>query len=102
MRIQENVPLATFTTLGVGGPARYFVEADTEAAVRDAIAFSRSRKLPLFVLGGGSNLVVADAGFNGVVLRIAIKGVDESDAGDRRLFQAGAGEDWDAFVDRAV
>ncbi|MGZ4789281.1 MAG: UDP-N-acetylmuramate dehydrogenase [Terriglobales bacterium] len=102
MRIQENVPFAPFTTLRVGGPARYFVEANTETTVRDAIDFSRSRKLPLFVFGGGSNLVVSDAGFPGVVLRIAIKGVDESDDGARRLFQAGAGEDWDAFVARAV
>jgi UDP-N-acetylmuramate dehydrogenase len=102
MRIQENLPLAPFTTLGVGGPARYFVDADTEATVRDAIDFSRSHSIPLFVLGGGSNLVVADGGFPGIVLRIAIQGVDESDDGACRLFQAGAGEDWDTFVARAV
>ncbi|HVZ18608.1 MAG TPA: UDP-N-acetylmuramate dehydrogenase [Terriglobales bacterium] len=102
MRIQENVPLAPFTTLGVGGPARYFTEAETEADVRDALDFAHTHKLPLFILGGGSNLVVADAGFPGVVLRIAIKGMDESDDGRRRLFQAGAGEDWDAFAARAV
>jgi len=102
MRIQENVALAPFTTLGVGGPARYFVAADTETSVRDAIDFARSHKLPLFVLGGGSNLVIADAGYPGVVLRIAIRGTDESDAGARRLFQAGAGEDWDGFVAHAV
>lgn len=102
MKLQENVPLAPLTTLGVGGPARYFADAHTEGDTRDAIDFSRSHNLPLFVLGGGSNLVVADAGFAGVVLRIAIKGVDESDAGEKRLFQAGAGEDWDSLVIRAV
>jgi UDP-N-acetylmuramate dehydrogenase len=102
MKLQENVRLAPFTTLGVGGAARYFAEVRTEGELREAIELARERKLPLFVLGGGSNLLVADAGFQGVVVRIAIKGVDESDAGTNRLFQAGAGEDWDALVARAV
>ena len=102
MKLQENVPLAPFTTLGVGGPARYFIEAHKEAELRDAIDFARSRNLPQFVLGGGSNLLVADAGFGGVVVHIGIKGLDESDAGSKRLFQAGAGEDWDSLVARAV
>ena len=102
MNLRENVELAPFTTLGVGGSARYFIETGTEGDVRSAVDFARSRDLPLFVLGGGSNLVVSDSGFPGVVLRIAIKGVDESDDGERRLFQAGAGEDWDAFVARAI
>jgi UDP-N-acetylmuramate dehydrogenase len=78
------------------------VEARTEADVRQALDLAQSRDLPLFVLGGGSNLVVSDEGFKGVVLRIAIKGIDESDAGPKRLFQAAAGEEWDALVARAV
>jgi len=100
--VKTDVPLAPFTTLGVGGLARFFAEACTEADVREAIDFSRRRHLPLFVLGAGSNLVVADVGFPGVVLKIAIKGIDESDAGGERLFQCGAGEDWDSFVAHAV
>ena len=91
MTIQENVSLAPFTTFGVGGPARFFTQADTEADVRETLDFAHSKNLPLFVLGSGSNLVVSDAGFLGVVVRIAIKGIDESDAGSKRLFQAGAG-----------
>src|SRR4051794_30878810 len=102
MNLKEKVPLAPFTTFGVGGPAQYFTEAISEADVRDAIDFARSRDLPLFVLGGGSNLVVSDDGFAGVVLKIAIRGLDESADRDRRLFQAGAGVDWDAFVAHAV
>ncbi len=78
MLIRENVPLAPLTTLGVGGPARYFVEATTEAEVIEAVEFARSRQLPLFVLGGGSNLVVADAGFAGLVLKVGIAGVSQS------------------------
>ena len=75
MLIREHVPLAPLTTLGVGGPARYFAEAQTEADVMEAVEFARSRALPLFVLGGGSNVVIADAGFAGLVLKIAINGV---------------------------
>jgi UDP-N-acetylmuramate dehydrogenase len=102
MKLQEHVALAPYTTFGVGGPARFFTEAENEADVRDALDFARARNLPLFVLGGGSNLVVSDNGFAGVVLKIAIRGLDESADRGRRLFQAGAGEDWDGLVAHAV
>jgi UDP-N-acetylmuramate dehydrogenase len=102
MEIRENVSLAPMTTLGVGGAAKYLMEARTEGDVRDAVDFASGQSLPLFVLGGGSNLVVADEGFQGVVLKIAIKGVDETDGAGKRLFQAAAGEDWDTLVARTV
>ena len=93
MRLQENVPLAPQTTLQVGGPARFFVEADSPQALQEAIAFARSRQLKLFVLGGGSNLLVADAGWPGVVVKIAIRGIDQRDGADGNvLFEVGAGE----------
>jgi UDP-N-acetylmuramate dehydrogenase len=103
MKLLEQVSLAPFTTLGVGGPARYFVEAASEADVREALIFAKERDLPLFVLGGGSNLVVADAGYPGLVLKISLLGVESRDE-DRsfRSYQVAAGEDWDAFVGRAV
>ena len=102
MNLRENVPLAPYTTFGVGGPARYFMEAATERDIRDAIDFVQSRQLPLFVLGGGSNLVVSDSGFRGLIMKIAVRGIDESAAHGKRLFQAGAGEDWDAFVAHTI
>ncbi len=102
MNLRELVPLAPLTTLGVGGPARYFVEADSEADLREALQFASVRGLPLFVLGGGSNLVVADEGFNGVVLRIGLRGMNRFAAGAEVTFEVAAGEDWDAFVARAV
>src|SRR5207244_6124868 len=58
----ENVPLGPYCTLGVGGPARYFIEVRDEAGLLDARAWARRRGLPFRVLGGGSNLVVADEG----------------------------------------
>ncbi len=70
MTILENVPLAQYTTLGVGGPARWFVGSQrTEDDVVEAVQFARAHELPLFVLGGGSNLLVSDEGFPGLVLR---------------------------------
>jgi UDP-N-acetylmuramate dehydrogenase len=102
MKIQENVPLAPFTTFGIGGPARWLIEASTEAEIVDAVTFARDRELPLFVLGGGSNLLVSDAGFVGLVLRIALKGIESAGDAGARLFRAAAGEDWDQFVSRAV
>src|SRR4051812_2889840 len=102
MNLRENIPLAPYTTFGVGGPARYFTEAATEVDIRDAIDFVQTNRLPMFVLGGGSNLVVADAGFSGLVIKIALRGIEESAGRGKRLFQAGAGEDWDTFVAHTV
>jgi len=102
--LQENIPLAPLTTIKIGGPARYFVEAGTVGEVQEAAVFARSRDLPLFALGGGSNLVIADAGWQGLVLKIAIRGIDRrsGDEAGKALFDAGAGESWDKFVSRTV
>lgn len=104
--VQENVPLAPLTTLGIGGPARFFVEADEEDPAIRAFKFAKERNLPFFVLGGGSNVVVADEGFPGMVLHLRIPGRIEAgsksaDSAEKN-FLLGGGEDWDAFVDFAV
>jgi UDP-N-acetylmuramate dehydrogenase len=98
MVITENLLLAPLTTLKVGGPARYFAEATTMAEVSEAVEFSRSRSLPLFVLGGGSNLVISDAGWPGLVLKIGITGINHRHGREQVIFEAAAGEDWDKFV----
>jgi UDP-N-acetylmuramate dehydrogenase len=97
-RVQENTPLAPLTTLGVGGPARYLLEASTEAGVAEGVAFARSRGLPLLVLGGGSNLLVSDRGFPGLVLRARLEEVRVEHA----KLVAGAGVSWDALVEVSV
>jgi UDP-N-acetylmuramate dehydrogenase len=103
MHIEENRILAPFTTFGIGGPARWFVQAQSEADILEASAWAHEQNVPLFVLGGGSNVLIADAGFNGLVLHIAIKGIEEQDVGDDRvLIRAAAGEDWCELVQRAV
>jgi len=102
MTIQENVPLAPLTTLQVGGPARYFAEAASEDDILEAVDFAHAKRLPLFVLGGGSNLLVADSGWPGLVLKIVTGGITQQEAGGAVIFEVGAGVDWDEFVARAV
>ncbi|HEY6372374.1 MAG TPA: UDP-N-acetylmuramate dehydrogenase [Candidatus Sulfotelmatobacter sp.] len=105
MQLQENVLLAPLTTFRLGGPARFLVEAKSAPEVQEAVAFAQSKNLPLFVLGGGSNLVVADSGWPGLVLKVAIPGIDRRPGHDdegKVLFDAGAGESWDRFVSHAV
>ena len=73
--------------------------------MQEAIRFARSRDLPLFTLGGGSNLVVADAGWPGLVLKIAVQGIEQHSGHDedgKVIFDVGAGESWDKFVSHAV
>jgi len=100
--ILEHVPLAPLTTLGIGGPARYFVEARSADDICDALAFAREQDLETFTLGGGSNLVISDEGFGGLVIKIAITGTTQHPSGNRLIFDVGAGEDWDTFVAHAV
>ena len=100
--IHENVALGPLTTLRIGGPARYFIDASTEEILLDAVHFAKSKKLPLFVLGGGSNLLVADAGFSGLVLKVGIAGLEWELDRDRTVVSAGAGEEWDQLVARCV
>ena len=98
----EHEPLAPLTTLGVGGPARWLVNAPTAQDVERAHQWSVSTAVPLLVVGGGSNLVVADEGFPGVVLRVAIRGRSYAAAAADTLVTMGAGEPWDETVGECV
>ncbi|HVF31264.1 MAG TPA: UDP-N-acetylmuramate dehydrogenase [Pyrinomonadaceae bacterium] len=98
INIQTEVPLAPLTTFKVGGAARFFTRAESEEDVAGAFDYARANSLPLFVLGGGSNILVSDDGFDGLVLQIALKGIDR----DNEIVTAQAGEDWDPFVAMCV
>lgn len=100
--IRENTPLAPFTTLKIGGAARFFAEARSEADLLVALEFAERQRLPLFILGGGSNVLIADEGFPGLVVRVAIEGVAWRNEGEKVLVTAGAGEDWDELVAQCV
>jgi len=92
--------LADYTTVRLGGPARGFVRASTEEELIEAVRTADASGEPVLILGGGSNLVVADEGFDGIVIQVATRGVSHG-AGPGVLTVA-AGEDWDAVVARTV
>jgi UDP-N-acetylmuramate dehydrogenase len=94
LKIEENVSLAPLTTLKIGGAARFFVRAETENQVGKAFRFAKENAFDLFILGSGSNVLIADDGFDGLVLQIALKGITV----EENLVTAQAGEDWDDFV----
>lgn len=100
--IQRNVPLAPLTTLRVGGAAKELVVAERERDLIDAVRDCDARGQRAFILGGGSNLLVADEGFDGRVVRVATKGVEIRHDGDVATLHAAAGEVWDELVARAV
>lgn len=98
----EHIRLAPYTTLGLGGPARSFAEAGTAEQLVSLVAEADRRKEPVLVLGGGSNLVVSDDGFDGLVVRVTSQGVAISNDGDQVLVTVEAGQDWDSLVARTV
>jgi UDP-N-acetylmuramate dehydrogenase len=106
LAVGDDVPLAPLTTLELGGPARHLVEARDEATVVEALRWAAARDVPVFVLGGGSNVVVADRGFDGLVVRVATRGrtfsaAQQSADGEVRV-TAAAGEPWDDLVAETV
>lgn len=95
---REGVRLHAFSTIGVGGPARWFYTAERPDEIRSAHRWCAEQNVPMFVLGGGSNIVVADEGFAGLVLHVGVMGVSmAADSGDT-IVTAGAGEPWDPLV----
>jgi UDP-N-acetylmuramate dehydrogenase len=102
MNVQENIPLAPLTTLAVGGTARFFVRAESIEEVKSAVNFATNKKLPLFVLGGGSNVLISDRGWPGLALQVGILGISETQNHEEVEFTAGAGEDWDDFIAHCV
>lgn len=108
--IKEAVALAPFTTLKIGGPARYLIEVETTEELVDAVNWAASKRLPIFILGGGSNIVIADSGFPGLVIHNRIRGFEfwpdpakfVCSRDDETFVKVGAGESWNVFVQLCV
>jgi UDP-N-acetylmuramate dehydrogenase len=98
-RIQRNVALGPLTTLGIGGPAKLFLKARSVDEVREAIDWAKSNDEQLLILGGGSNVLIADEGFDGLVLHLDLRGISAVDDG---ILHAAASEPWDQLVAMAV
>ena len=118
MTLKEHIPLAQYTTFKIGGPARFLCHVQTEEGVRKAVMLAHEKKLPIFVLGGGSNVLVSDNGFAGLVIKIEMKGIsfkqELKKANSKKsipvhaerykevIVTAAAGELWDELVERTV
>ena len=101
MKKQLELPLAPFTTFHIGGPARIFIEARTLEDIHEAITYAREQKLPVFPLGAGSNLLVPDAGVEGVVLKMPQSEIIFENNGDETFLIASAGTLWEKIIDAA-
>lgn len=116
MIIQEKISLAEFTTFKIGGPARFFCSVKNIADIEQAVRFAHDKNIPFFILGGGSNILISDNGFRGLVIKMEIEGKAmplPAQIGDGRqengklkmenekthIITVGAGEVWDGFVE---
>lgn len=103
MEIHSNIPLKNFTTMKLGGNARFMTEVRTPEEVVEAYHSAKAQSLPVFVLGGGSNVIAKDEGFNGLIIHMRIPGFSvTADDLNSTTIQIGAGEDWDSVVKRTV
>lgn len=103
LQIQENVPLKPLTTFKIGGPARLFAEVASAEDVCEAVDFARAKRAPVFVIGGGSNMLVSDAGLEALVIHPVNQGITaDAEKGDAVRVRVGAGEPWDRLVEYAV
>lgn len=98
IEIAQNVTLAAYTTLRLGGAAKYFCACPTIEEVKEALDYARKRNLRSHILAGGSNTVFTDNGFDGLVVKIDLKGISFGDDGNDIVVTVKAGEDWDTFV----
>lgn len=103
MDIHTNIPLKNLTTMRLGGPARFFAEVHAPEELRKVYQNAQAKQIPVFVLGGGSNVVAQDAGYQGLIIRMRIPGFEvvEDDLNATTL-KIGAGESWDSTVARTV
>lgn len=101
LQIQSDVVLAPLTTLRLGGKARYFAEVASSDELQEVLEYIKKNNLKYYILAGGSNTIFSDAGFNGLVVKMAIKGLDRLES-NSQLFRVAAGESFDSFVQLTV
>jgi len=99
---EKNVLLAPFTTMGIGGPCQFFYEPQSRDALKWCVQWAHDRQIPVLILGGGSNLLIPDEGFPGLVLRMALKGRSFVEDGENVILTVMAGENWDDVVSETV
>ncbi len=100
--MQENIALKDFTTIKLGGTAKYFCVCSSVDELKEAMRFAEGKKIRAHLLGGGSNTIFSDEGFKGLVVKIDLKGISETDDGNDAIVAVKAGEDWEPFVRMSV
>ena len=96
MKIRENVPISTITTMRLGGTAKFLIDIENESDIEPAFNFAKEKNLPVFILGGGANTIGHDEGFPGAIIRSALKGINIAE--DSQTITAFSGELWDDLV----
>src|SRR3989344_4411034 len=102
MKIEKDKSLKELTTFKIGGEAQFFCVVKSEDDLTEAVSFAKKENIPFFILGCGSNILVSDKGFPGLVIKIEIKGVDFAENRENVKVTAMAGEDWDDLVRETV
>ncbi|HAP36660.1 MAG TPA: UDP-N-acetylenolpyruvoylglucosamine reductase, partial [Bacteroidetes bacterium] len=100
--VKEQLRLSDYTTLHLGGTARYFCECTSVDDLRSALQFAKEKNIRSHILGGGSNTIFSDDGFDGLVIKIGLRGLSLVHDGNDILVSAKAGEDWESFVAMTV
>ena len=101
MNVQENVPMSSYTSCKVGGPARYFVKTESKEDLLASLEFAKSKKIPYFVLGNGTNLLISDKGFNGLIIVLGKSFSEIQDLGNGK-FQVGAAASLGSFARKTI
>ncbi|XDD46412.1 UDP-N-acetylmuramate dehydrogenase [Leptospira sp. WS39.C2] len=103
MLVQNDIPLAPLTTFRLGGQAKYFISIKTIDDAKESLSYCQKNKLPYMILGGGSNSIIRDSGFDGVVFHIQIPGIRCLEVNESSvIYEVGAGVVWDQFVEYVV
>ncbi len=103
MDIQQNILLSNHTTFHIGGPAKYFCEVKTADELQEALQFAEEKSAQVFIMGGGSNVLVSDKGFDGLVIKLANEGIEQENISDTHVrLIIGSGQNWDSVVAFAV
>jgi len=103
MEILNNISLADYTTMRLGGPAKYLVDVHSKIELQNTLKWAKSHNMPTVTIGGGSNVLFTDEGFDGVVIVNKIKGFETIERDDAGVtIKIGAGENWDLVVKRSV
>jgi len=98
MNIERNILLKNLTTFKIGGLANYFCKIKSLEELKQAVSFAKQNELPIFILGGGSNVLISDYGFEGLVIKIELKDILIEEKEKFIFIIAGAGESWDKIV----